>query len=352
MAKVQSVRNKIGEVEYRKKIAQQFSGKKVFYSDEPSQEEFLEIIKDRVNNYRKYFDKLKKENVLKSPYLELGAGVGQAAMLLENNYNLQGFTSDISYETLTLAKKFKKAPLNKKMPVIICCDIYNLPFRTKSIPFIFTFQTVHHFPDPLPIFKEIKRVMAPGGYFYFNEEPISQRFNLNLWRRRTHLRWFEKILKYLIVLHFITRIGKSESEHNILEETFSLPMWEKALNIFTKAKVNLNTFPIGPSMERIKTRKKGWINGFVLKRLLLEIMGGGIEATCQNTNGTKKQKTQKTTSLFDYLACPNCKSKPPLYIKTEKKAYICKRCNSIFKTKNGILMLLSNKQKKLLYPNF
>jgi SAM-dependent methyltransferase/uncharacterized protein YbaR (Trm112 family) len=346
MPQAQTIDNKKGEIIFRQKLAEQFAGKRIVYPGEPTGKEYVKIVKGRIKDYTCYFDKLLNKNILQGPYLELGAGVGQGAMLLENNYNLHGFTSDISFETLALAPKYQKVLTYKKMPFRICCDIYNLPFSTGSIPFIFTFQTLHHLPDPYPVLKEVKRVLAPGGTFYFNEEPVAQKFNLNLWRRDLHLRWFEKILKYLVILHFISRIGKSEVDHNILEETFSLSTWERALNLFSKAEVNLSVFPLGPIYMRYKTKKRGWLKGFIPQRFMLEIMGGGIGAICKNED---KKSYKKTKNVLACLACPNCKPKPLLHFNQKENSYFCNRCKSIFPIKNGILMLLSSDQKRELY---
>jgi len=340
----QTIKNKLGEVTFRRKLALQFKEGKTYFPGEPSKKQYKKIIKDRIKDYTKYFTILQKNNILLGPYLELGAGVGQGAMLLENKFGIQGFTSDISFETLQLSTQYKKNLKFKKMPIKICCDLYNLPFQSNSIPFIFTFQTLHHLPDPYPAMKEFKRVLAPGGYFYFNEEPIAQKFNLNLWRRDRNLQWFEKILKYTIVLHFISRIGKSEVDHNILEETFSLKLWEKSLNVFDFITVTMSIFPFNSQIQQTKKQKKDWIYPPFYQKLLLELFGGGIGALCQKkTNG----KALKTAMLHELLACPSCKSKPPL--EKKENSFYCRVCKSTYKNKNGIYMLLSKKQEQLLY---
>ena len=349
MRKVQSLENKKGEVDFRRKLAIQFDGKATYYKGEPTDLEYRSIVKDRIRDYTGYFEKLKKNNIPLGLYLELGGGVGQGAMLLENKFNVHGFTSDISLETLKLGDKYLNYLDYKKMPIRICADIYNLPFRSEGIPFIFTFQMLHHLPDPKPILEEVKRVLAPNGYFYFNEEPIAQIFNLNLWRRDRHLRWFEKILKVFVVLHFISRIGKSETEHDILEETFSLPVWEKALNIFKRAHVTIKAFPYGPTVRRNKMKRSGWIRPPFIKRVFLNILGGGIEALCQKEHDRKWRRPHYTT-VFDLLACPNCRHKPKLTLQNNQ-TLLCQSCLSVYKKTNGIFMLFSKDQLKTLYPN-
>ena len=67
-------------------------------------------------------------------------------------------------------KSFQK----KNAPERICCDANTLPFAQNSLPFVFCFETLHHFPDPTPVVHEIYRVLCPGGWFYFNEEPFKK----------------------------------------------------------------------------------------------------------------------------------------------------------------------------------
>ncbi len=347
MSKVQTIDNKKGEIEFRKKLVAQIQTNNTCITGQPTQEEYITILKQRVDDTRIIFKKLQKKGIPLSPFLEIGAERGQRAMVLSNEFDAQGYYSDISYDSLIYGKTVAKSLGFKKLPIGICCDAYNLPFKTGSIPFIFCFQTLHHFPDPKPVFEEIKRVLTPGGYFYFNEEPIKHVFNLNLWRRDYHLRWFEKILKTTGLLHFISQIGKSEVDHAILEKEFSLETWEKALNVFPNVETKIFVFPFGPTIYRTKTKPSGWMNSFFLSKALLYLLGGGIEALCQKEHD-RKWRRPHYTMVSALLACPNCKHKPNLKA-TKNGDLLCTTCNSSFKNKNGVLMLFS-KQQKSLYP--
>lgn len=344
---IQSIKSKIGEVTFRKKLVEHLQTNNYSIPGQPTKKEYTRILKQRIDNTRTIFKRLQKKGILLSPFLEIGAERGQRSMLLVNEFYTSGFMSDISYESLQSSQILKKTFSFKKMPIGISCDAYNLPFRSESIPFIFCFQTLHHFPDPKPILLEIRRVLAPDGYFYFNDEPIRQTINLNLWRRDVNLRWFEKILKAFIILHFISRIGKAETEHGILEETFSLKTWENALNVFPDVDANLIFFPFEFKIKRKKTKKLRWIEPFILQRIILEVLGGGIEALCKTPN-SKKYNTP--ANILDALACPNCRDKPKLCFDQKKTILTCSSCNSIFESKNGIFILLSNEQRKILYP--
>lgn len=346
MQKLQTINNKRGEIEFRKKLVDQIQTNSAHIPGQPTYEEYITILKQRIDHSRKIFKKLQEKHISLSPFLEIGAERGQRSMLLMNEFNATGVMSDISYESLESAYLLRKTFGFKKMPISICCDAYNLPFKTGSIPFIFCFQTLHHFPNPKPILLEIKRVLAPGGYFYCNEEPIKQVFNLNLWRRDYHLKWFEEILKSLGILHFVSRIGKGEVGHAILENEFSLETWEKALNVFLEADVNLIPFPFGFSIRRQKNGQSNWIKPFAINHLLLSLLGGGVEALCRKKGNVKKHHT---FDIFNKLACPNCKNKPKLSREKLNKTLTCKKCDTIFEKKHDIYILFSKKEKKALY---
>lgn len=343
----QNIKSKIGEVTYRKELIAQFTGKKIVSPGQPTREEFLKIIDERCQRSKLIFTDFVKKSVTLSPFLEIGAGTGHTSWQLINDFGSQGFASDISAETLRLGVNLSQKKSSNR-PILICCDAYNLPFQTGSLPFIFCFQTLHHFPDPKPVLREVKRVLTPGGYFYFGEEPIAQAVNLNLWRRDMHLLWFEKILKYILILHFISRIGKSEVDRGILEETFSFRVWERALNIFDHARISLKTFPFGPTLSRNKKGKKRWLKPSPFNHFLINLLGAGISGLCQ-TN--KKIIKVHNHGLHNLLGCPNCQNKPPLVYKSQTQTFLCLHCRTQYHKHQGVYILLARKQQELLYPN-
>lgn len=330
----QTITNKKAEISYRNLLKK---GK--FKNQEFSEKELLLELKKRIKRTNQSFRKLQKQGIKLSPFLEIGAERGQRSILLASRFKAQGYMLDLSLESLKEAKKISKLMNFSKIPKSICADAYSLPFPDNSFSFVFVYQTLHHFPDPAPIIKEIHRVLAPGGTFFFDEEPIRQTFNLRLWRRPTKLRWWEKILKATLILHFISEIGKSETDAGIIEKSFNLPAWQKSLDIFQNIQTTISVFPFGPTQIIKKTNKKNWLSPKPTTHFLLKLLGGNLQAICNKSGSQKPTKP--------VLCCPTCKKHQPL--KRIKQGFICPICHQSYPIIENIPILIEKNSRKILY---
>ena len=337
---IQTLKSKQGEVKYRSKLVSQYQDKEIIFENEPNRIEIILALKERIKSTIKDLAILKKNHVKFSPYLEIGAEFGHRAAVIEEKYKANGFALDISFESLSLAPFFTKKLRLKKIPKRICADAYYLPFKNNSFNFIFCYQTLHHFPNPSPIVKEAFRVLAPGGYLFVNEEPISQTFNLKLWRRPTKLRMWEKILKYILILPFISTIGKTETDHHILENTFSLKTWEKSLEPFKSATAWVNSYPLGLESKIPKNTPTNWLKPSILTRTFISFTGGGIKILAQKEHSASDKTSNK---LSDFLSCPAC-------LKTLSPNLVCGKCHTRYPVFKNIKLLLNKKLMAKLYP--
>ena len=337
---VQKLKSKIGEVNYRSKLAAQYQDKKIIFENEPNHNEIIKALKQRISSTKKDFNFLKKNHVEFFPYLEIGAEFGHRAAILEEKHQAKGFVLDISLESLSLAPFFLKHLKLNKIPERICADAYNLPFQDNSFSFAFCYQSLHHFPDPKPVINEIYRVLKPHGFFFVNEEPISQGLNLNLWRRPTKLRLWERMLKYTLILPFISRIGKTETDHGILEETFDLKTWEKSLEIFENATVWINPFKFGPGTKITKNSQTARLKPSLISLPFIFALGGGIKILAQKDNSPLDKKSDNINST---LSCPAC-------LKILNPNLVCPKCNTRYPVLKKIKLLLNKKLMEKLYP--
>ncbi|MBI2326782.1 class I SAM-dependent methyltransferase [Candidatus Curtissbacteria bacterium] len=337
---------KLAEITYRSKISKQHLGDSVAFPNEPSASQFLEILKKRLKDSEKIFLRLQKSSVPLSPYLEIGAEYGLASALLENKFKASGFSTDISLHSLTKAKDFAKKFNLGKIPKTICADAYNLPFKSNSFNFVFMYETLHHFPDPKPVLLEIRRVLAQGGVCFIGADPIKSFFNIRLWRRPTKLRFWEKILKALLILPLISDIGKTEVEHGILEEAFPLAVWREALSIFDKVQATVCAFPFGPCETITKTpNSKNWLAPSLITKIALYLLGGGLQALAYKFNSSQV-KNHPENNLEDLLICPNCRKHQ---LEISLKNLTCSKCQTKYPQYKNVPILLAKKlQNRLL----
>lgn len=324
---VQSLNNQRGEIAFRK-----HHDKSAISPYLPNHVQLQDILRLRNIATTKIISSLQSQNICLSPFLEIGAEYAQRSTLLVNKFNLSGFALDLSLDSLTAAKIFAQKLNFKKLPLLICADAYHLPFATNSLPFVFCFETLHHFPHPGPIISEALRVTS--SHFYFGEEPISQLINLHLWRRDYHLTPLETLLKKLYLLPFLSDIGKSEVDHGILENTFWLDTWANAIT--QHATIDIKPFFWGPSTHSL--------NPNIFIKFLLALQGGGISALLTKQFVTMSDNRVTTSdSLLNLLCCPVCRAKLDLI------RLRCPKCRQRFVQKKGVYILLPEMQRKHLY---
>jgi len=333
--KRQPLSAKKGEVEFRELLRKQHCHGKVTYKDEYSQTEMLSALKEKNERHLADFKELVDKGIKLSPFLEIGAGYGQTSLLLTNKFKSQGYTIDIASGPLKEIKRLSKKLKLPKTPEVVVSDAENLPFPDNSFPFVFCYQTLHHFPHPAKVIAEIYRVLAPGGYFFFSEEPVRQIFNLRLWNRPTKLRVWEKLLKVTLILPFISKIGKTEIDHGIIEEAFTLSSWNESLSIFEEQETELDPFPFGP--------KGSLENPNFINQTFIFFLGGGIKGLL------KKKGMGRKKLLMPTLVCLNCKKRPSLK-KTGKTIY-CPNCDYQYAASNNIPVVLLKDLEKKLYPS-
>lgn len=161
---------------------------------------------------------LKNKGIVVSPYLEIGAARGHRSLVMENELGCEGAASDISFYSLKSCGHYQELFHQQRMPLRICCDANKLPFLTDSVPFIFCYETLHHFPDPEPILKQIYRVLAPGGCLFFDEEPVLRKMHLPLYhtqsiysKKQLQRNKYMRVFDFFLVLDPVTRLNTALS---------------------------------------------------------------------------------------------------------------------------------------------
>jgi SAM-dependent methyltransferase len=254
--KQQSDNAQKGEIEFRKKLSRQQINGDCFFENEYDSKGIEKILIERMKKTLDNMVSLRGKNYVLSPYLEIGAERCQRSLVMENDLDACGAAVDISYDMLKSCNYYREAFNKTKFPLRICCDANNLPFLSGSIPFVFCYETLHHFPEPSPIVKEIHRVLQPGGHFFFHEEPFKKVLHINLYKeektnskRRAKTR-IRKIKTGLDI--FFAKKTCNEIEHGIIENhDISLRNWKKTLNLFEDKNINL----LKPSIHNCSIRR-------------------------------------------------------------------------------------------------
>jgi len=338
----QHIKNQKGEIKFRKKLYLQQVERKMMFNDEFDAEGIKHILEERMEKTFSSMKLLREKDIVLSPYVEIGAERCQRSLIMENDLGADGAAVDISYDMLKSCKYYEDVFNKSKTPVRICCDANNLPFMSDSIPFVFCYDTLHHFPDPAPITEEIYRVLSPGGCFFFDEEPYKKILHINLYKgekkyskKSLNRSNMKKVLDY-----FFCEKSCNEVEHGILEnEDLSLGLWKKALIIFDEKDVELI------SMEFLKTNL--FIPNSYIKYITACLFGGGISGICRKYGSN----VNKTNSLYEVVICPSCREiGSEELLNRENLLFSCPKCSKEYPVKDGILFLFSSSKFKELYP--
>lgn len=333
-----------GEIEFRKKlILHQIENENIF-NDELSSDQIEKILQSRMDSTSKQINALQSNNIITTPYIEIGAERCQRSLMMENDLSSRGAALDISYHMLNSATYYKKVFNKIKVPLRICCNINNIPIKQNSVPFVFCYETLHHFPDPQPVINEIHRVLSPGGTFFFSEEPFKKVLHFNLYKSKKiyspkslSRNRIKKFFDY-----FFAEKSCNETKHGIIEnENISLKEWKNALSIFNKKDISICSFRfLKSNLFNPKTR---------IKFMLVYLLGGEISGVCTKANTIPAN----ITSIHDNLICPSCKTAGMecALIKTNN-SLICLKCKINYPIINDIIFLLSYKMLNELYPEF
>ncbi|MCW5943780.1 MAG: class I SAM-dependent methyltransferase [Fimbriimonadaceae bacterium] len=104
--------------------------------------------------------------------LELGGGQGGAACIVKRELpGTEVILSDISEFAVASLPKWERV-FDVKVDRALACKSYEIPFEDASLDVVYAFAAAHHFIAHRKTFREVHRVLRPGGRCLYLHEPI------------------------------------------------------------------------------------------------------------------------------------------------------------------------------------
>jgi len=256
--------NKAGEVAFRQMLAAE---------DKDHPYRLVHTMKERIEETIRVFKSLEQAYGLRitkdTVFGELGAERAQRMLALIDHYGLEkAYAFDISPDMLNLSKMisetfFKKSDgrgLPHEKLVLVAEDFLKVKekIHPAQFDFVFCFATIHHFPDPRPVFQTVHSLLRDGGYFYFDREALRSWLGLHEVAR------FRGYFQHGSII---------ERKYGILETQFSLKRWREAIEIFDDWHVDLK-YPV-PGLYKLKMDFRSVADSRVLS-FAAQLLGGRI----------------------------------------------------------------------------
>lgn len=287
-----------------------------------------------------------------TPFLEIGANAGHTSYLLVNHYQADGFALDISADALRHGKSLMDSWQLTKAPVRVAGDALNLPFRDGSLRFVMTYQTLSQFLDLDAVFREVRRVLAPGGVFLFAEEPIKRMVTLGLYRCGYYetMKPWERWLYNRGLLGFLVKdvIGANQEESFGIRQnhTMGLVEWRSLiLRHFEDPRYRI-FIPQRGWGERAVARVGRQIDKFGSDWVPARLLGGTLAALCRKP-GAPAAEPAGMERFENYLRCPDCSGG----LRREADETLrCTACAYEAADEGGVYTLIRSAERKELYP--
>ena len=339
----QDLRSQKGEIEFRRLLVRQQVEGAAIFEDELDASQMSHLLEARMHDTARRIREIGRSGVPLAPYLEIGAERGQRSLVLENDLGLHGAAADISFDMLESCAHWGRVFQRPKMPLRLCCDIYNLPFRADSLPFVFCYETLHHFPDPGPILLEVRRVLAPGGTFFFEEEPFRRVLRQKFFRApKTPDPGAGPIARGLHrIVRFFSEPTYNEVSYGIIENhSISLAEWRERLAAFEDRDVTLSSLG-----NRFRSRLYGFSNPITYT--VNYLVGGSVGGVCRKRGSL----THPARTIEEAVACPHClRQGAERDLSPGGDALICHGCGTRYPVRDGVAFLLAPAKLAELYP--
>jgi len=280
-----------------------------------------------------------------TPFLEIGANAGHSSYMLANEFGAQGFALDLSADSLRHGRVLMDAWHLERAPIRLAGDAANLPFADESLRFVCAFQMLSQFMDIESVFREVHRVLQPGGVFLFAEEPLRRQLSLRLYRCPYYntMKPWERRLHDWGLLGYLVRdvIGAHQEESFGIRQnhTMGLADWDALVGKY-----------FAQHEYEVFVPERGWGERFVKRAAVSEFraarwLGGTLAAVCKKS-GTGVQPAS-LENFETFLRCPDCHS---TLKRDPADSLLCASCGYRAPFEGQVYNLLPSAERRELYP--
>ncbi len=277
-----------------------------------------------------------------TPFLEIGANAGHTSYMLANEFGASGYALDISADSLRHGRHLMDAWGLRKAPIRLAGDAVNLPFADASLRFVCTFQTLSQFQDMEAVFREVERVLQPGGVFLFAEEPLLRKLSLRLYRcpyYNSMKPWERKLFDWGLLGYLVRDVIGAHQEESFgirQNHTMGMSEWDAMAKKYFAAQEYDAFVP-----------ERGWGERIVKRAALSNAraarwLGGTLAGICKKAGESPALPSAPFQSL---LRCPDCKGSLSLDASTLR----CK-CGYTAANEEDVYNLLPSAERAELYP--
>jgi len=315
------------------------------FDDEFDRETMAAIFKTHVANTLDDLSRLPELSTVRTA-LEVGAECCQRAAAVENYFGLSCYAADISLHALSSIESYAPELEFSRIPRRICCDITALPFASNSFDLVFSYQTLHHFANPLPVINEIHRVASQ--VYVGVEEPTKRLLQLPLaYKRRGmyHKNELQKSDTRRFIEEIFLRRNCNEVRYGAIEN-FDIPLrfWKWMLESLFECE-----WFRGPSISATRANRLDFDPISIVKWTLYYSLAGTVVSWIARKQRTLQQQNHPEAPT---LICPDCLlefgSEIPLHQRGTRPW--CSLCGSEYPVWENIVILLPTKLRTRLYP--
>jgi SAM-dependent methyltransferase len=286
-----------------------------------------------------------------SPFLEIGANAGHSSYMLANEFGADGFALDLSADSLRHGRMIQDKWGLAKAPLRLAGDAANLPFRDGSLRMVCAFQMLSQFMDLESLFREIARVLQPGGIFLFAEEPLKRLLSLRLYRcayYETMKPWERRMYDWGLLGYLVRDVIGAHQEESFgirQNHTMGLKDWNTLIGRYFEDRKYEIFVPERGWGERVVKRAAVLLDPHGSEWRAARLLGGTLAAVSRKTGTPPAQ--QSVDHFEDFLRCPNCHG---TLNRTPADSLICAQCDYEAANEDGVYNLLPSAERAQLYP--